>query len=178
MTRVIGRVLAVAFAIVGVSMLSPQGVRADEVGGEEIEVPPRAATPAPEPVVVTKEVPVSAPPPPFVELERRSVGAGLGLSWGQGTIYWEGQEHAFSVKGLRVGDVGLAKMIGEGYVQNLESLEDFAGTYVAVGAGATAGKGGAAVTMRNENGVVISLRSQAEGVALNLGAEGFQIELQ
>lgn len=178
MTRVIGRVLTVAFAVVGLAMLSPQVVSADEVGGEEIEVPPRAAAPTPEPVVVTKEVPVSAPPPPFVELERRSIGAGLGLSWGEGTIYWEGQEHAFSVKGLRVGDVGLAKMIGEGHVQNLESLEDFAGTYVAVGAGATAGKGASAVTMRNENGVVISLRSQAEGVALNLGAEGFQVELQ
>src|SRR5690606_26087177 len=156
----------------------PQVVSADEVGGEEIEVPPRAEAPTPEPVVVTKEVPVSAPPPPFVELERRSVGAGVGLSWGEGTIYWEGQEHAFSVKGLRVGDVGLAKMIGEGYVQNLEKLEDFAGTYVAVGAGATAGKGASAITMRNENGVVLSLRSQAEGLALNLGAEGFQIELQ
>ncbi|MEB2346649.1 MAG: hypothetical protein OZ948_18130 [Deltaproteobacteria bacterium] len=178
MTRVIGRVLTIAFAAVGLAMLSPQVVSADEVGGEEIEVPPRAAAPTPEPVVVTKEVPVSAPPPPFVELERKSVGAGLGLSWGEGTIYWEGQEHAFSVKGLRVGDVGLAKMIGEGHVQNLASLEDFAGTYVAVGAGATAGKGASAVTMRNENGVVISLRSQSEGVALNLGAEGFQVELQ
>lgn len=178
MTRVIGRVLTVAFAAVGLAMLSPQVVSADEVGGEEIEVPPRAEVPTSEPVIVTKEVPVSAPPPPFVELERRSVGAGLGLSWGEGTIYWEGQEHAFSVKGLRVGDVGLAKMIGEGHVQNLENLEDFAGTYVAVGAGATAGKGASAVTMRNENGVVLSLRSQAEGVALNLGAEGFQVELE
>ena len=178
MTRVIGRVLAIAFAIVGVVMLSPQVVRADEVGGEEIEVPPRAAAPTPEPVVVTKEVPVSAPPPPFVELERKSVGAGLGVSWGEGTIYYEGQQHAFRVKGVRVGDVGLARMIGEGQVQNLESLEDFAGTYVAVGAGATAGKGGSAVMMRNENGVVLSLRSQSEGVAMNLGAEGFQLELE
>lgn len=182
MTRVIGRVLAIAFAVVGIVgggvLLAPQVVSADEVGGEEIEVPPRAAVPTPEPVVVTKEVPVSAPPPPFVELERKSIGAGLGVSWGEGTIYWEGQEHAFSVKGLRVGDLGLAKMIGEGHVQNLDRLEDFAGTYVAVGAGATAGKGGSAVTMRNEHGVVLSLRSQAEGVALNLGAEGFQVELQ
>jgi hypothetical protein len=68
-------------------------------------------------------------------------------------------------------------MIGEGYVQNLEELDSFAGTYVAVGAGATAGKGGSAVTMRNENGVVLSLLSQTEGVAVNLGAEGFQIQL-
>lgn len=177
MTRVFGRVLAIAFAIVGMALLSPQVVTADEVGGEEIVVPARTPVPTPEPVIVTREVPVSAPPPPFVELERKSIGAGLGISWGEGTIYWEGQAHAFSVKGLRVGDVGLAKMIGEGYVQNLDDLDSFAGTYVAVGAGATAGKGGSAVTMRNENGVVLSLLSKTEGVALNLGAEGFQIQL-
>jgi hypothetical protein len=176
-TRVIGRVLTIAFAVVGVAVLSPQVVTADEVGGEEIVVPPRAEVPTPEPVIVTREVPVSAPPPPFVELERKSVGAGLGVSWGEGTLYWEGEAHAFSVKGLRVGDLGLAKMIGEGYVQNLDQFEDFAGTYVAVGAGATAGKGGSAVTMRNEHGVVLSLLSKTEGMAVNLGAEGFQIQI-
>jgi hypothetical protein len=128
-------------------------------------------------VVVTKEVPVAAPPPPFVELERRSIGAGLGVSWGDGTIYWEGREYGFNVKGIRAGDIGAVKMNGDGWVQNLERLEDFAGTYVAVEAGATAGKGGSALTMRNEHGVAISLRSQTEGVGLTLGAEGFTVEL-
>lgn len=171
-----------AFAIgAGVALLSSvpfSSVQADEVGGEEIVVPPRAAAPTPEPVVVTKEVPVAAPPPPFVELERQSVGAGLGVSWGDGTVYWEGQEHAFSVKGVRIGDLGVAKMIGEGYVENLESLEDFAGTYVAVEAGATAGKGGSAIRMQNEHGVVISLQSKTEGLGVTLGAEGFRVALQ
>ncbi len=176
-TRVIGRVLTIACAIVGVALLSPQVVTADEVGGEEIMVPPRVEAPTPEPVIVTREVPVSAPPPAFVELERKSVGAGLGFSWGDGTLYWEGQPHAFRVKGLRVGDIGLAKMIGEGHVQNLDQLEDFAGTYVAVGAGASAGKGASAITMRNEHGVVVSLLSKTEGMAVNLGAEGFQVQL-
>jgi hypothetical protein len=173
-------VVAIAFAIsVGAAGLSPfQVAVADEVGGEEIVVPPPTAAPTPEPVVVTKEVPVTAPPPPFVELERKSVGAGLGLSWGDGTIYWEGEAHAFGVKGLRVGDVGLARMIGEGYVQNLDRIEDFAGRYVAVEAGATAGKGGSLVAMRNEHGVVISLRTETEGLGVTLGAEGFEVELQ
>ena len=178
--RVLGRVFAVAFAIgVGAAVLSPfQTAVADEVGGEEIVVPPQTVAPTPEPVVVTKEVPVSAPPPPFVELERNSIGAGIGLSWGDGTIYWEGEAHAFDVKGLRVGDLGLARMMGEGYVQNLERLEDFAGTYVAVEAGATAGKGGSAIAMRNEHGVVISLRTETEGLGLTLGAAGFQVDLE
>jgi hypothetical protein len=168
-------VIAVAF-VVGLSPF--QTAMADEITGEEIVVPPRAVAPVPEPVVVTKEVPVSAPPPPFVELERNSIGVGIGVSWGDGTIYWEGEAHAFDVRGLRLGDVGLAKMMGEGYVQNLERLEDFAGTYVAVEAGATAGKGASAIAMRNEHGVVISLRTETEGLGVTLGAEGFQVELQ
>src|SRR5690606_22258986 len=114
---------------------------------------PRTEAPVPEPVVVTKEVPVSAPPPPFVELQRSSLGAGIGLSWGEGKIYWEGREQPFSVKGVRVGDLGATRLDGEGWVQNLKRLEDFAGTYVAVGAGATAGTGSSVVTMRNEHGV-------------------------
>jgi hypothetical protein len=179
-TRVIGRLLATAFAVgAGFALLSPNlPARADEMGGQEIQVPPRTEAPAPEPVVVTKEVPVSAPPPPFVELERKSVGAGLGISWGEGTVFFDGAQHAFSVKGLRVGDIGLARMMAEGEVQHLDRLQDFAGTYVAVEAGATAVKGGSAITMRNEHGVVISLRSKTDGVGVMLGAEGFRVELQ
>jgi len=178
-TRVFGRLFAIALVMgVGVALSTPQVARADVVDQEEIQVPPRTPAPTPEPVVVTKEVPVSAPPPPFVALERHSLGAGIGVSWGDGSIYWEGQEHAFQVKGVRVGDLGATRLNGEGWVQNLDRLEDFAGTYVAVEAAATAGKGGSAVTMRNEHGVTISLRSRTEGLGVTLGAEGFTVELE
>ena len=56
-------------------------------------------------------------------------------------------------------------------------ISDFAGTYVAVGAGIAAGPGASAVTMRNENGVVITLRSDLQGAQLTLGAEGLRIAL-
>lgn len=158
-------------------MMSAQIAQADMVGDEEEIAVPAPIAVAPEPVIVEKQVPVTAPPPPFVELTRSSLGAGVGLSWGHGALSFEGNNYAFSVKGISVGDLGVAKMIAEGQVQNLARLSDFAGTYVAVEAGATAGKGVSTLSMVNEHGVTINLASQREGLGLTLGAQGFQIAL-
>jgi hypothetical protein len=135
---------------------------ADDMGGSPIPMPGK---------------PVTAAPPPHVELERVAVAAGIGLSWGDGTLLFEGERHAFSVNGVSLGDIGAAKAVASGRVQNLDKLSDFAGTYVAVEAGAAAGKGVSGLSMRNENGVVITLSSAQKGARLTLGAEGFRIAL-
>jgi hypothetical protein len=165
--------LAVALA----PIYTAQIAQADSVGTEEEIAVPAPREVAPEAPVVT-QVPVTAPPPAYVEMQRSSIGAGLGISWGKGELSFEGNNYAFSVKGLSVGDLGAAKMVAEGQVANLESISDFAGTYVAVEAGAAAGKGAGTLTMRNEHGVTITLASQREGLGLTLGAQGFAIELQ
>ena len=121
-------------------MFSVQVAKADQVGEEEVIAVPAPREIAPEPVAV-QQVPVTAAPPAFVELQRSSIGAGIGISWGHGTLSFEGNSYAFSVKGISVGDVGAAKILAEGRVENMESLADFAGTYVAVEAGASAGTG-------------------------------------
>jgi hypothetical protein len=157
-------------------MFSAQNANSDMVGDEEIIAIPAPREVAPEPVVV-QAIPVTAPPPAFVELQRSSIGVGVGISWGHGTLSFEGNNYAFSVKGLSVGDVGAAKIIAEGAVENMESLADFAGTYVAVEAGGAAGKGASSMTMMNEHGVTISLASQREGLGLTLGAQGFSVAL-
>ena len=157
-------------------MFSVQVAKADTVGEEEVIAVPAPREVAPEPVVV-QQVPVTAPPPAFVELQRSSIGAGIGISWGHGTLSFEGNSYAFSVKGLSVGDVGAAKILAEGRVENMESLADFAGTYVALEAGASAGTGASTLTMMNEHGVTISLASTREGFGLTLGAQGFAIAL-
>jgi hypothetical protein len=158
-------------------VFSAQNAVADSIGAEEEIAVPSPAPVAPEPVVVEKQIPVTAPPPPFVELERKSLGAGIGISWGHGTLSYEGNQYGFSVKGLALGDLGASKILAEGRVEGIDSLSDFAGTYVAVEAGGAAGKGGSALTMVNENGVTITLASQREGLGLTLGAQGFAIEL-
>lgn len=162
-----GRIITAAAA--GVAMAAGFA-QADEVGGEDIMII------EPEPTVVEVET-VTAAPPPYVTIESRSVAAGLGISWGDGTLLFEGRRHPFSVKGVSLGDLGTSLMNAEGRVENLERLSDFAGSYVAVEARAAAGVGAGALTMRNEHGVVITLTSRLEGVQLTLGAEGFRIAL-
>ena len=60
---------------------------------------------------------------------------------------------------------------------NLEDLSDFAGTYVAVEAGAAAVKGASAVKMRNENGVTLSVRSAGQGARFSAGPQSFTVVL-
>jgi len=153
------------------SFVPVAAAQADEMEGGAIPVP------APAVVVVEEEEVVTAPPPPFVTLESRSVAAGVGISWGDGEISFEGIRHPFSVTGMSLGDLGFAKAISEGWVTNLDDLADFEGTYVAVEAGAAAGKGASVLSMRNQNGVVIQLKSDVEGVQLALGPEGLRITL-
>jgi hypothetical protein len=161
------RIAGIAVFALALALVPALGAQADEMGGTSFEVP---MEPAP--------APVTAPPPPFVELESRQVAVGVGFSWGQGTLSFEGQQHAFTVKGLSLVDLGVSKMIAEGEVEGLERVSDFAGRYLAVEAGAAVGQGASRLVLRNEHGVVIRLASKLSGVALTLGAEGFQIALQ
>jgi hypothetical protein len=162
----IRRIIAMS---IGLTFVSFAAVQADDPGGEDIDVP--------RPAAVVEEEPVTAPPPPYVSMESTSIAAGIGLSWGEGVLTFEGQRHSFSVKGLSLIDLGVAKLISEGGVEGLDRLSDFEGHYAAASAGAAAGVGASVLTMRNEHGVVIQLKSDVEGVALALGPEGFRITL-
>ena len=113
-------------------------------------------------IVVEEEVvvqPVSLPGPAYIELASKTIAAGIGTRWGEGTLSYEGQQHVFTMRGLSVGDVGFSSMVAEGDIENLDSLEDFEGRYIAIEAGGAIGIGASALPMRNEHGVVISLRS-------------------
>ncbi len=124
------------------------------------------------------EPPVTAAPPAFVELQSRTIAAGIGARIGDGTLLVDGQQHAFSLRGISLGDIGASSMTALGPVQNLTSIEDFAGTYLAIEAGAAAGNGVATLMMRNEHGVVITLESDVRGVQLTLGGQALTIELE
>ncbi len=76
-----------------------------------------------------------------VTIESKSVALGIGASWGDGKLNYEGKTHDFSVKGLSVIDLGVSKVSARGKVFNLKKLEDFSGTYAAAQAGAAVGGG-------------------------------------
>src|ERR1700752_1770874 len=104
-------------------------------------------------------------------LSEGSVAAGIGFNWGKGTLAYAGKTYRVKVEGLSVGEVGVTRATAKGTVSHLTKLDDFSGNYVAVGAGATAAGGADVAVMRNQNGVVIELKSTTQGASLKLGAE-------
>ena len=117
---------------------------------------------------------VAKPPPPSgtLAIATTSVAVGIGVHWGTGILTTHGQRYPFSVQGLEVGGVGVSKVQAVGQVYHLRTVDDFAGTYVAVGADAAVGGGAGLLTMRNQHGVVINLQSTQQGLKLTAGVEG------
>jgi hypothetical protein len=117
-------------------------------------------------------------PDATLQLSEGSVAAGLGFSWGGGTLTFRGKRYPVSVDGLSVGSVGISRATASGSVFNLKKLEDFNGTYTAVGAGAAVGGGASIATMQNQNGVRITLRSRSQGVKFTLGGAGVSLNIK
>src|SRR5215510_1192396 len=116
-------------------------------------------------------------PDATLTLSEGSVAVGVGFSWGKGTLTYAGKTYPVKVEGLSVGEVGLTRATAVGSVSNLKSVSDFSGNYVAAGAGVTAAGGGDVTVMRNQNGVVIEMKSTTQGASLKLGVDGVRLTL-
>ena len=117
-------------------------------------------------------------PDATVRLSGGSVAAGLGVTWGGGTLTYKGKDYPISVTGISAGDVGITKLEASGKVYNLTKLDDFDGNYTAAAAGATLAGGGSAVAMKNQNGVSVHLVATTQGVKLMLGGGGVEMKIK
>lgn len=113
-----------------------------------------------------------------VTLESKSVAVGVGVSWGDGVLEYRGKKYPFTVEGLSVLDLGIAKVTARGDVKNLKKLEDFNGTYALVAAGGAAGGGAGAAALKNQNGVEMALIATGQGVKLSIPQGGVGIKLK
>jgi hypothetical protein len=116
-------------------------------------------------------------PDATLTLSEGSVAVGIGFSWGKGTLSYQGKTYPFKVEGLSVGEVGIARASAAGNVFNLKKLADFSGNYAAGVAEGTVGGGAGITAMKNQNGVVIELKSTTQGANLKLAAEGIKLTL-
>ena len=107
-----------------------------------------------------------------------SVAAGIGFSWGSGTLVFQGKTYNVKVTGFAVGDVGVASIDATGDVYNLTNIADFDGNYAAAGVGGTLAGGGTVMAMENPHGVVIQVRSTTAGLHLNLGPSGITFTIK
>ena len=127
-----------------------------------------------EPASVSNE----APPDATFTLKGGSVAAGIGYTWGHGELAYRDSSHPFSIKGISVVDVGATGITAKGNVYNLKNISEFAGNYVAAGAGITVAGGGTAVYLKNEHGVVIKLIATEVGLKFKLSADGVHVTLK
>jgi hypothetical protein len=117
-------------------------------------------------------------PDATLTLSEGSVAVGIGFTWGKGTLTYQGKSYPVKVEGLSVGELGVQRATASGDVFNLKKLADFNGNFVAGAAGATVGGGAGITAMKNQNGVVIELKSTTQGASLKLAAEGLKLNIQ
>jgi hypothetical protein len=116
----------------------------------------------------------------IIEMKVGKIGFLIGVSRGDGRVFYNGREAGLEVNGLRVGltiGASFANMRGEAY--NLKQLEDIAGTYVAAQASVVAVKGGGQnLVLVNEHGVRLVLWGEQKGLDASLDAGGMVISLR
>jgi len=120
----------------------------------------------------------SMAPDATLHLSSKAIAAGVGISWGQGTLTYKGKEYPVSVSGLSLGKVGVTKVTATGEVYHLKRVSDFSGNYTSVDADITLAGGHSDVTMKNQNGVQVVVRATSKGVDLTVGASGVDMKLK
>ena len=94
------------------------------------------------------------------------------------TLAYNNKIYKFKLDGLGALGYGVQKLSGVGHVYHLKDIADFPGGYSEARAGLTVAKGIGALYIRNDKGVIIEMRTHADGVALSVGVSGITIEME
>lgn len=120
-----------------------------------------------------------AKPSGTIYVKSKTVAIGVGVSWGDGKLNYNGKEYTFKVSGISLVDLGFSSVEITGEVYNLKSLSDFPGTYAAATAGAKFGDAVASVSaLKNDKGVVMKIKAKGEGLQLTLAPTGVTIKMK
>lgn len=117
-------------------------------------------------------------PTATIELSGGSVAAGVGYTWGRGTLIFEGKKYPVKVSGLSIIHVGASGYTASGTVYDLKKPSDINGVYTAFSAGAAIAGGASATAMKNSKGVVIQMASTHAGLNFSLGPKGVTVTLE
>ena len=113
-----------------------------------------------------------------VSITSKAVAIGVGVTWGDGTLTYQGKTYPFSVDGLSVVDLGISNVTSSGEVFNLNNAADFSGNYAAGEAGIAIAGGPSDTIMKNDKGVVIRLHGTQQGGRLTLAAQGVKLQIK
>jgi hypothetical protein len=119
-----------------------------------------------------------AAPSGTVRITSKAIAIGVGVTWGDGTLTYQGKTYPFSVDGLSVVDLGISNITSSGEVFYLKDVADFSGNYAAGEAGAAIAGGQSDTIMKNDKGVVIRLHGTQQGARLTLAPAGVKLTLK
>ena len=117
----------------------------------------------------------------MVTLNFKSVALGVGASWGEGTLTFQGRNYPFSISGLSLVNVGISNYTGAGKVYDLRNPGDLVGDYGAGQATFAVAGGASAMSMKNGKGVTIVVlknEGQESGTQLSMGPAGMKITMR
>ncbi|PYJ12110.1 MAG: hypothetical protein DME93_08460 [Verrucomicrobia bacterium] len=106
-----------------------------------------------------------------LKITSRMVVPGIGLSWGEGVLTYNGRDYPFTFKAtglFRDVDTKIAAAELSGQVFDLKKPEDFGGNYQKVEMQTSESGSTSRATMKNQNGVVVNLASTINGRKFNL----------
>ena len=109
----------------------------------------------------------------------RLVKAGfiVGAGGGDGTLTFNGRHYHLKFGGISVGTIGVATVELVGTAQHLQTAQDIAGAYTAVGAGFALVGGAKVARLQNARGVVLELHGVQVGLDLSLNLSGMTVTL-
>ena len=117
------------------------------------------------------------PPSATVTIQEWSAAYYVQAEAGKGTLDYNGGRHRFTISGGGLGGSGAQKIYATGKVYNLNRLSDFSGTFHGISNGLTLIEGKMHAKLTNQNGVVMYIAGQTEGLASSLGAQAFAVRL-
>ena len=112
-----------------------------------------------------------------IELSGGSLAAGVGYTWGSGTLIFQGKEYPLTVHGISMMHVSMSNYIASGTVYNLTKPSDINGLYKTVSV-EPAGSASTAFAIKNSSGVLIEMTSTQPGLNFNLGPHGLALALR
>ena len=114
-----------------------------------------------------------------VSINETQFGFIIGGSVGGGKLNFNGKNYTLKIGGLSLGaNIGISKMSATGGVYDLTNISKFPGTYVKLDGSVALGGGVGNMTLKNEHGVIMSLKGTTEGLQLNVSASGVQVTLE
>ncbi|MXV44947.1 DUF1134 domain-containing protein [Saccharibacter sp. 17.LH.SD] len=127
-------------------------------------------------VAVASEQP--ATPSGTITFQTHSADLGVGYTWGEGKLVYQGHTYRFKVRGPNVIALGYSSLKAKGKVYNLKHLHDFDGAYGSLDGEATMAEGVGGALLKNSNGVRLKVTANASGARLAAGLQGLNFTLK